>query len=258
MKDIWITLPKFPLWSIKYLSIHLAIFLLYLSFTMHSPKLYQEKMAKWQNLSTLYKYNAIFAHFIWRILLVSGVAVDWWISFLSKRSFSVMLEDASSSCAPLFCGVPQGSSLGPLLFTLYVVWKGLFASTTYNSKDKNIYEIFVYTIIWLTGVDKYLFHLDLQSVECGSVGMTTPRWKSPAGQLLSVWEVVVPTTEPLPCGIQLLMVEGAEQLRCRSLGLFLQPQLLLRGIKFWHVPVKESIQPDSFSPEGLIYLSLGL
>lgn len=36
-----------------------------------------------------------------------------------NRSFSVRTRDASSSCDPLFCGVPQGSILVPLLITIY-------------------------------------------------------------------------------------------------------------------------------------------
>ncbi len=50
---------------------------------------------------------------------ISDIAINWSISYLSNRSFSVMLGDASSSHAALFCGVPQGSIL--LLFTTYIL-----------------------------------------------------------------------------------------------------------------------------------------
>ena len=48
----------------------------------------------------------------------SGTALDWFISYLSCRTQSVSVSHESNS-AVLKCGVPQGSVLGPLLFTLY-------------------------------------------------------------------------------------------------------------------------------------------
>lgn len=46
------------------------------------------------------------------------MALNWFISYLSNRSFLVKLRDASSSCAPFSCGVPKGSILCVLLFTI--------------------------------------------------------------------------------------------------------------------------------------------
>ena len=52
---------------------------------------------------------------------IHGTALKWFTSYLSSRTFSVMVADLSSPSAPLSCGVPQGSILGPILFSLYML-----------------------------------------------------------------------------------------------------------------------------------------
>ncbi len=52
---------------------------------------------------------------------IKGTALDWFKSYLADRVFSVCLDNVTFSSTPLPCGVTQGSILGLILFSLYML-----------------------------------------------------------------------------------------------------------------------------------------
>ena len=51
---------------------------------------------------------------------ISGVVKDWFSSYPSNRTQTVSLGSVISQMQTVFCRVPQGSVLGPLLFLIYI------------------------------------------------------------------------------------------------------------------------------------------
>ena len=51
---------------------------------------------------------------------IRGVVKDWFNSYLSNRTQTVSHGSVISDMQTVFCGLPQGSVLGPLLFLIYI------------------------------------------------------------------------------------------------------------------------------------------
>ena len=66
---------------------------------------------------------------------IRGIPLDWLQSYLSNRKKYVELEGIKSQNQTILCGIPQGSTLGPLLFLIYI-------NDLPNSSEKLSFKIF--------------------------------------------------------------------------------------------------------------------
>lgn len=63
----------------------------------------------------------ILLHHLQSVVGLSGTTLSWFQSYLAGRLEYVALGQSQSSPHTVSCGVPQGSVLGPTLFTIYLL-----------------------------------------------------------------------------------------------------------------------------------------
>ena len=98
-----------------------------------------------------FKKSLIVEQFLGNYLKLSfgicGYALEWIASYLSDRTQHVSFENNFSQSHYLSCVVPQGSCLGPLLFTMYAsklfdIIKGHLPRTHTYADDTQLYLSF--------------------------------------------------------------------------------------------------------------------
>ncbi|KAK3530889.1 hypothetical protein QTP70_004405 [Hemibagrus guttatus] len=91
-----------------------------------TEKLHAARSAKLSSVLILLHLSAAFDRVNHKTLLstlrslgICGTAWEWFASYLDGRSYQVTWKGLTSAPRRLSTGVPQGSALGPLLFSLY-------------------------------------------------------------------------------------------------------------------------------------------
>ena len=80
---------------------------------------------------------------------IRGIALDWFKNYLTYRKQFVDIEGKHSVLRELNCGVPQGSLLGPLLFSIYI-----------NDFDKSS-DLFSF-ILFADDLNLFISHNDIE------------------------------------------------------------------------------------------------
>ena len=101
-------------------SVFLQKLLFHTSLTISLTYVANEIVTSWSVLTSRWHLTLSTTRYCWRdlSLTLESMALHFWLqSYLSNRTQYVKLGDHSSTPVKLLAGIPQGSVLGPLLFT---------------------------------------------------------------------------------------------------------------------------------------------
>ncbi len=66
-------------------------------------------------------YHIVLRSHLEQVVDIRGSALNWFHSYLTNQCFSVNIGKIHTSSVTLTCRVPQGSTLAPILFSLYML-----------------------------------------------------------------------------------------------------------------------------------------
>lgn len=115
-------------------------------------------------------------------LKVSGVSLSWFHSYLRSRKQCVFYKDGHSNWLELLMGVPQGSVLGPLLFSIYIL--GICDSLKLASYHLYADDLQIYLSFPLSSLSKSVEQLNVEIreillwVECHGLSINPLKTKA--------------------------------------------------------------------------------